>query len=182
MIADPLLRTSEACSEQPFLLWDTVWSNETFSGDYALADPDERLNRGGLRAKAALETAVVLALFTDRRIPDEHPLRWLAGPDPGGWWGDGVDVREDLGETELGSLLWVLRRAPLTEDIVRWAKAMGDEALAPLVRQRACARAEIAAMRDETRGMLRLTARLYGRDGSKIYDRGFDVVWNQLER
>lgn len=179
-MTDPLLRTTEGCDEQPFLLWDTVWSNDTHSGDWALADPDERLNRGGLRSKVVLGTAVVLALFTDRRVPDDHPLRSLAGPDPMGWWGDGVDVRSDLGETELGSLLWLLRRAPLTEEIVRWAKAMAEEALAPLVAQRACVRIEVETARDELRGLLSLTVRLFGRDGTHLYDRAFDVVWAQI--
>lgn len=180
-MSDPLLRMTEGCDEQPFLLWDTVWSNETHSGDWALAGSDETLNRGGLRSRAALETAVVLALFTDRRVPDDHPLRDLAGPDPMGWWGDGVDVRDDLGEVELGSLLWLLRRAPLTDGIVRWAQSMAEEALAPLVAQRACARIEVETARDELKGLLTLQARLYGRDGTRLYDRAFDVVWAQIE-
>lgn len=177
---DPLIRTAEGCDEQPFLLWDTLWSNDTFSADWALADADEHLNRGGLRSKAALETAVTLALFTDRRVPEDHPLRYLAGTDPRGWWGDGVDVRDDLYEQPLGSLLWVLERAPLTIEIVRWAKAMAEDALAPLVAQGACVRIEVEAERVETKGMLRLTARLFGRDGASIFDRAYEVIWSQL--
>jgi hypothetical protein len=37
--------------------------------------------------------------------------------DPRGWWGDGADVRTDLGETERGLLRWLLARASLSEQM-----------------------------------------------------------------
>lgn len=112
------VRIGEGDRQQPALLWDSVWSPLNGDADWAIADATETQNRGGLRAQAALHTAIVLALFTDRRIPDQHPLRkYVAGDDPRGWWGNGADVRADLGEEELGSLLWVFERAVLTEAI-----------------------------------------------------------------
>jgi phage gp46-like protein len=173
------VRIAEGEGPQPFLLWDSVWDPAEGRADWALAGPAETLNRGGLRATAALHTAVVIALFTDRRVPDEHPLRWLAGDDPRGWWGDGVLAE---GETELGSLLWLLERAPLTGtfDVPLHAKAFAEEALSPLVAQGVVVRAEVEAAAAELQSRLELVVRLYGRDGGRIYQQKFEVVWDQL--
>ena len=112
------VRIDEGNAPQPTLLWDSVWQPPEGVADWALADPDETQNLGGLRSKAALHSAVVLSLFTDKRIAEDHPLRYLvASDDPLGWWGYGSDVRADLHETELGSLLWVFERSVLTERI-----------------------------------------------------------------
>lgn len=182
-MADPLIRVSEGCDPDPFLLWDSVWQPHEGRADWALAGADETLNVGGLQAKAALATAVTLALFTDRRVDPSHPLYWLADGDPRGYWGDGVDVRGDLGETELGSHLWLLERAPLTVQgvsIARWAEQFANEALEPLRRQGAVVRIEAEATAYELRNRLDLLVRLYGRDGAIVFDRRFDLIWQQV--
>lgn len=175
------VRIDEGAQPQPLLLWDSVWNPQLGVADWAVAGADEPQNRGGLRAKAALATAVVLSLFTDVHCPDDHPLRYLAGDNLRGYWGDGIDVRSDLGEAPLGSLLWLLERAPLTFDIVSlWANRLAQEALAPLVTQGAAVRIETETAGDEQRSRLDLFVRLYGRDGQKIYDQRFDAVWSQI--
>ena len=126
-MTDVLIRENEGCDPDPHLLWDSRWSPADGVADWRLAGIDETLNRGGLAAKAGLETAAILCLFTDRRVPPTHPLAYLADGDPRGWWGDGVDVRTDLGEAPLGSFLWLLERAPLTvqgQPVTRWAEQM----------------------------------------------------------
>jgi phage gp46-like protein len=173
-------RVDEGCRPQTPLPWDTIWSARTGQGDWALAGPDETLNRGGLRAKAAIATAVELALFTDRRCPPDHPLARLVDGDSRGWWGNGVDLREDQGEAELGSLLWLLEQAPLTEDSARWAKAMAEEALAPLIAQGAAARIEVTAQARREQSRLDIAIAVYARDGARIYDRKFDLLWQQV--
>lgn len=173
-----LIRADEACRPDPFLLWDTAMDPVAGVGDWALAGNAPQ-NAGGLTAAAALDTAVTLALFTDARMPDAHPLAYLVTGDPRGWWGDGVDVRADLGETQLGSLLWVLKRAPLTPDIAMWARNLALAALAPLQGQAAVVRIDATAV-IAGRNTLVLTVTLYGRDGSKVYDRKFDLIWQQL--
>lgn len=177
---DVRIRVAEGCDPQPVGLWDSVWNANAGCADWALAGTSDPLNIGGLQATAALHTAVVLALFTDRRVPAEHPLRYLAGSDPRGWWGDAIDVRTEDGEAELGSLLWLLERAPLTAEIVRWAQAMAIDALNPLVAQRAVVRVEVEATGGETTGRLELIVRLYGRDGQRVYDQKFERVWDQI--
>ena len=174
-------RLNEGGDAIPIKLWDSVWNALEGQADWSLAEPDEAQNRGGLRAKAALHTAVVLALFSDVRCPDNHPLFYLADGDPRGWWGDGIDVREDLGEAPLGSLLWLLERAPLTSEIVsRWAPAFTQDALALLLKQGVATRLEVETAANELQSRLEITVRLYGRDGARIFDERFAAVWQQI--
>lgn len=179
------IRQAEGCGVDPFLLWDSHFDNRAGFADWALAGIDEVNNRGGLASTAALETAVTLALFTDKRLPDGHPLTYLADGDRRGWWGDGADVQGDRGEAELGSLLWLLERAPLTvagQPIARWAEAFALEALACLQSQGVVVRIDVAAQANEIANRLELTVGLYGRDSARVYDRRFDLLWQQVTR
>lgn len=181
-MADVIIRSNEGCDPDPFLLWDSVWSPQLGLADWGLAGADEPLNRGGLRSKAALATAVILCLFTDKRIDPTHPLYWLADGDPRGYWGDGVDVRADLGEKPLGSWLWLLERAPLTingQSASFWAEQFALEALAPLKEQEAVSRIDALAAVNEIDARLELTVNLYGRDGQTVYSSKFEILWNQ---
>jgi phage gp46-like protein len=175
-----LIRANEACRPDPYLLWDSIFNPAAGIADWALASC-EPLNVGGLSAQAGLDTAVTLCLFTDAAIAPSHPLFYLVDDgDPRGWWGDGIDVRTDLGEGPLGSLLWVLQRAPLTPAIAAWAQQLAHAALSPLQTQGAvvniAATATIAGT-DE----LQLAVALYGRNGQQIYNRQFDLLWNQAQ-
>lgn len=172
------VRIDEGEQEQPTLFWDSRWEPWRGQADWAMAGADESQNRGGLAAKAALHTAVVISLFTDRRIDKSHPLFYLVEDgDQRGWHGDGVDVRQDLFETEMGSLLWVFERAHLNEDVRRWVEVVALEALAPLIAQGAAARIEAQAERALNR--VNLSVQIYGRDGSSLYDYKFDDIWAQ---
>jgi phage gp46-like protein len=184
-VAGVTIRAAEGCAEDVNALWDSVWNVTDGTADWALADPDESANRGGLRAKAAIETAVILALFTDKRVEPNHPLYYLADGDVRGYFGDGIDVRGDLNEGPLGSHLWLLERAPLTIRSIsaaRWAEQFAAEALMTLQAQGVVTRMEIAATANELQSRLELVVRLYGRDGSRVFDRKFDVLWNQVSR
>lgn len=174
------VRIDEGDDAQPILLWDSIWQPWKGQADWALADPDEAQNQGGLRSKAALHTAIILLLFTDKRMPPNHPLKKLVQDgDPRGWFGDGEDVQADLGETELGSLLWIFERAPLTEEIRRWVEAIALEALAPLIFQGAAVRIEAQAMAEFAVDRCDLAIQIYGRDGSQLYNYQFDSIWQQ---
>lgn len=174
------VRIGEGEKAQPSLLWDSVWDKANGRADWALADADEALNRGGLRAKSALHTAIILALFTDKRIPDQHPLRkYVSSEDPRGWWGDDIDVRDDLGEEELGSLLWVFERAVLTDAVRLEVVAEAQTALHCLVKQGAAVRVDVQAFAEPAFNRLDLAVQVYGRDGAKIFDVRFDDLWRQ---
>lgn len=179
-MTSPRIRIDEGLQPQPNLLWDSQWDPWRGSADWAIAGSDEAQNRGGLRAKAALHTAVIHCLFTDRRIEQTHPLFYLVEDgDPRGWWGDGVDVRADLFEEPMGSLLWVFERSILTEEIRRWVEVVALEALAPLSNQGAVVRAEAQAEAQFAINRCDLAVQLYGRDGSQIHDVRFDDIWKQ---
>jgi phage gp46-like protein len=181
-MASPRIRINEGRDPQPQLLWDSVWNAARGFADWALASASELLNRGGLQATAALESAVVIQLFSDRRMPLDHPLRkYVDGDDLRGWWGDGVDVRTDLGESEIGSLLWVLARAPLAEDIRRWAETLAMDALQTLIRQKIAARIDVTASMQPAIGRLDLAIKVYRANGALAVDRRFDDIWNQLQ-
>lgn len=177
------VRANEACAPDSYSLWDSVWSPQDGFADWAMSNGSEPQNRGGLQAKNALATAVVLALFTDKRIDPSHPLNFLADGDPRGYWGDGIDVRGDLFEDELGSHLWLLERAPMTIrglSVAVWAKQFALESLATLQRQGVVVRIEVEATAQPLKSRLELLVRLYGRDGSAAFDQKFDLVWNQV--
>jgi phage gp46-like protein len=175
---DILIRSSEASQPDPFLLWDSVWNPAEGFADWALAGNAPQ-NSGGLQAANALETAATLCLFTDAQLPTTHPLAYLVTDgDFRGYWGDGVDVRKDLGERPLGSFLWVLKRAPLTLAIANYARQFALDALACLKDQGAVAR--IDAQTTISGGTLFLAVQMYGADGSKVYDQQFAIIWQQL--
>ncbi|TWD54550.1 phage gp46-like protein [Agrobacterium vitis] len=166
------VRINESARTQPALLWDTAWDAAARSGNWVLVG-------GGLQADNQLQTAVVLALFTDRRCPPDHPLaKYVEDGDLRGWWGDGVDVRSDLSETEMGSLLWLLERMPLTDQTVMWAQSLAAEAVQPLVDQGAVAKAVVTAEKADHR--INLAINLYARDGSKAFAQQFDVYWRSI--
>jgi len=174
------VRINEGGGAQPILLWDSVWAPWRGAADWAIAGSDEAQNLGGLQSKAALHTAVIISLFTDKRIPADHPLRYLVlDGDPRGWWGDGADIHPELGETDMGSLLWVFERAPLTEDIRRWVEAIALDALAPLIFQGVATKIEAQATAEFAADRCDLAIQIYGRDGSQLYNYRFDDIWKQ---
>ncbi|WP_271606001.1 phage GP46 family protein [Bradyrhizobium sp. CCBAU 11434] len=175
------VRISEGDQDQPNLLWDSQWRPPEGAADWVLpALLSETQNQGGLRAVAALHTSVILALFTDKRLPDDHPLRYLLeGADQRGWWGDGADVDSSRGETALGSWLWVFERATLTDDIIRWVEAVAIDALMPLINQGIAVRVDAQASAEKAFDRCDLTIQIYGRDGQRVYDARFDDIWQQ---
>lgn len=173
------LRSNDGCAPQPVLTWDSVWDPASGTADWAYAGAAENDNIGGLQAQHAIETAVILSLFTDRRCPDGHPLAWLIEDgDLRGWWGDGVDLRDDLGETPTGSLLWLLTRATATPANANWARLFALEALQPMIDGREVARVDVQTELPSP-GRLYLAVQIYGRDGARVYDRRFDDIWAQ---
>jgi phage gp46-like protein len=185
MSSDVVIRVAEGCAPEYSLLWDSVWDPSRGVADWAIAGPSDANNIGGLAANAIIDTAVTLCLFTDKRVDENHPLYFLCDGDPGGWWGDGIDVREDLHEGPLGSLLWLLGRAPMTiagMPASQWAILLASEALQTLQDQGVCVRIDVTATQDAIAGMIKLFVKLYGRDGKVIYDRQFDILWNQVAR
>lgn len=158
--------------------WDTVWDPDNAEGDWSIADPGGALGtKGGLAAQAGLATAILLALFSDKRAPDHVKLDT---PERGGWFGDRVDVRTDLGETDLGSLIWIYERSALTAETARGVRDAAIEALDPIVRQGAVARFDVAVELFREDDRLDLLVDAFSRDGAQVYSQRFALLWNQV--
>lgn len=152
----------------PDLVWDGIM------GDLALSGGDEP--RGGLRAKAALETAVLICLMTDARA-EATELR--DGDVNRGWPGDSFDLQD--GEAAIGSKLWLLRRS--TVDAVETPQRAEDyarEALQPLIDQGAVAAVTVAAEAEPARNRLTLAVTLTNRDGDVVAATRYAVLWDHL--
>lgn len=91
-----------------------IWNQDRLTTDIAVA-------RGDLVTDAGLETAFTVSLLTDRLaepgdvIPD--------GSDRRGWWGDAGE------QYPIGSRLWLLSRAVLTQATLNAARDYALEAL-----------------------------------------------------
>lgn len=175
---DIRIRDAEGTAEQPFLLWDTVWNQDdlsTYYADWKLAGPSAPNNAYGLAADQALNTAVLISLFTWRRAEPYDNLP--SGTDPKGWWGDTVDL--DDFETKLGSRLWLLFRSPLNQDTANKAQDYAYEALQPLIDQGAVAKFVCTAAIDPVKGYLVLAVNAYSQAGQLIYNQKFEKIWRQ---
>ena len=164
-----------AAGAEPLLSPDTVWDG--VSGDWSEAGPNEVGNAYGLRARAALASAVLLCLMTDARVePDELP----EGEDNRGWPGDSFDLREDLGERPIGSKLWLLRRETATEATARRAADYARSALQTLVDQGAVATVDVSTTLVPGQHRIDLIITLRDRAGTIVHDGRYGVLWEQL--
>lgn len=133
-----------------------AWNRLTARGDWKRAPL-------GLAAGPALEAAIYVSLFTDRRARDDDTA---AGPDRRGWWGDSFATEP------IGSRLWLLRREKRTETTRRRAEEMCVEAMAWLIDDEVAAKVSCTA---EWQGqMLALLIQVFEPDGTV---RPFRYVW-----
>jgi len=144
-------------------LWDTLWSNDPTVGtvgDWNISSADELANSGGFQNVDPIGTAVLLALFTDARLPDYMVGRFgFTRADQQEWHGNTVAVDRAAGEEPLGSLLWTLRRAPLSKYTARMAEHFTAMALQPLIRQKIVRGFEITAEIDKANSRLSIHIR-----------------------
>ena len=85
--------------------------------DIGLADSGRDVEGDG-----GLETAVLISLFTNARENDESRLPGNIN-DKGGWWGS------EFSEFEIGSRLWLLRRARNRNEILSLSEQYARQAL-----------------------------------------------------
>ena len=83
-----------------------------------------------LQDDSSLDTAVILSLFTDARANADDTLPPGAEDLRGAWLDSYAEVEGD----KIGSRLWLLDRAKLTQETVNKAKQYCEEALAWLVK------------------------------------------------
>jgi len=181
-------RDAEACepAAQTFI-WDTVWINGINSesviggyGDWILAGPGDPTGQlGGFRARMQLATAVVLQLFSDRRLPEELTAPGDARDDPRGWWGNSLRLDGEP-DAEMGSLLWTLEREPLTQATADLARVYCEQALEVITNQGAVGRFEVETSVDIARGFLGIEVRAYDHVGNPALAEVYEVLWQQM--
>jgi phage gp46-like protein len=112
---------------------------------------------------SALETAILLALFTDAvATPDFVPL----DGDPRGHWS---------GDT-IGSNLWELDRAKITDQNVRLAQNTAELALQPLIDAGVCSAIDVQAERQGQ--MIALSVAVTGPTGPQSFR--YSWAWSNI--
>lgn len=174
-MSEARIRQDEGFDPPLPILWDSVWRSDLGCCDWAVADPMlEPGNMGGLQARFALETAILIQLFTDRRRPDGV----TSGDDAAerrGWHGDTFDVQTDIGECAIGSLLWTLERSALVPATVRRAQHYCEEALEPLIRQGIVARFNVTVEVVPEENRLSIAVQAYDATGENAYSNTFTL-------
>ena len=109
---------------------------------------DMVLNNGDVDTTSALYPAVLLSLFCDKLAPDDVQLDGEALNRRKGWWGDIYPkVENDL----LGSHLWLLRRAKITNATLNQLRQACIDALAWLTIDKIAEDVKVSVQRDPDR-------------------------------
>lgn len=177
-------RETGACEPQASFIWDSVFYNRPdASGGYAdwmlagKSDPKEQ--RGGLRARMMLATAVLIQVFSDARLPEGMPHPGDDG-DPRGWWGDSIKLPDEPESFQTGSLLWaVTDRAVLNAETAEAAKEVVEDALDHIVAQGAVSRFEVRVEAQIVAGILAISIDGFDHAGNPVLNAVYDVLWEQ---
>lgn len=139
----------------------------------AVGAADLILNGADLALSAGLYEAVIISLFTDRRASADDELPDPLNADRRGWWGDYL---ADQAGDEIGSKLWLLKRAKMTRENVLKAKDYAEEALKWLVSD-GVAKAVIVTTEALKPHTLAIGVQIQKPDGSNTK---YDFIWSAL--
>lgn len=167
--------------DEPQFFFDTTFgrmgTGDAF-GDWALAGADEPQNAGGLRAQAPIETAMALCLLTEARArPEDRLPPWI--DNRRGWVGDTFDINKSRHEGDLGSRLWTLQWADVTEETRLRAEALAREALQTLVAQGLCRSITVRAELQPEDKRIDIEVNARGAVGSEDHSRRFAIIWER---
>ncbi len=161
-------------TEEPYRAPDLGWDG--IVGDLLINGLDHPDAPGDFRAEQGLATQVLIHLMTDRRV-EESELP--SGEQNRGWLGDSFDLMG--GERPLGSRLWLLRRRAIYEGIEVDVEDYVREALEPLIEQGAVASIAVEVSVDRPANRVGYIVTLTGRDGLRVYERNFELLWRQID-
>ena len=128
----------------------------------------------GMDSTTPLVRSVLISLFTWRRANADD---MLPSNERMGWWGDGFP---SVADDRIGSRLWLLSRAKLTEQTVNQAREYAQEALQWLIADGVAARIEVQAERQGL-SMLALGITIYQTDGKAPLNLRFADMWSFLK-
>lgn len=143
----------------------TLFDTSLMSGDFSLEN-------GDLAKDSSLQTAVIQSLFTDRRALSDDNLP-DGTDDKRGWWGNSFVVGQD----QIGSRLWLLRREKNTSETIARAKEYAEESLRWLVTEGIAQKVDVEV---EAAGAERLAigVRIYKPQGN-IAEFKFNHLWGE---
>lgn len=125
---------------------------------------DLTVSGAGLTTGKAIEAAVLVSLFTDRRAaPDDV----VPDGDRRGWWGDSYAT------SPIGSRMWLLLRAKRTTETARRAKDYIAEALQWMLDDGVAAKVDVETFWLR-QSMLGAVVTIYRHDGAVVK---FDYSW-----
>lgn len=127
---------------------------------------------GDLAGDEGLETAVLISLFTDKRIADDELP--TGETSKRGWWGD---VFPNVDQDQIGSRLWLLERVKRTAETLRKSEDYIKEALNWLIEDGVAASIEVTSSYDENNQLV--AALLIFRPGGR--QSRFQMLWDKQE-
>lgn len=141
-----------------------IWSDN--AADIAAAAYDLQTDDG-------LETALILSLFSDRRVGADEELP-LGVDSRRGFWADSLaEVQGD----KFGSRLWLLNREKIVPEVVAKAREYATEAVQWLIDDKVAARVDVTAEKHPTRfGELDIQVVVYRPTGQQAKYR-FNYNW-----
>ncbi len=108
-----------------------LWSNTKGSADISVLGNDLLTDDG-------LETAILISLFTDRRVSTDEELP-IGEIHRRGWWGDLGGLPSD----RIGSRLWLLNREKVLPVVLTRAHEYAKEAVQWLIQDKVANRVEV---------------------------------------
>jgi phage gp46-like protein len=131
-----------------------------------------RVENGDLAKDEGLETAVLISIFTDKRISDDELP--TGETSKRGWWGD---VFPNVDQDQIGSRLWLLERVKRTAETLRKSEDYIKEALNWLIEDGVAASIEVTSSYDENNQLVAaLTVIKPGGRQSR-----FQMLWDKQE-
>jgi phage gp46-like protein len=119
-----------------------------------------------------LETAVIISIFSDRRITDED-LPDLE-TNKRGWWADAVSA---IPNDQIGSRLWLLEREKRTTETLRRSEEYIDEGLAWMLEDGVAESIEVSSSYDSFGQLISLVEILRPAQSVQRYQ----VLWEKQE-
>ena len=124
------------------------------------------LASGALEIDEGLESAVLVSLFSDQRVPQQDAVDGKQQ----GWWADIFSEGED----PIGSKLWTLRREKITNETITKFEVFTREALAWLVEDEVASEVEVDVESRDHSIFLEI------RISRPLGDSRFNFLWNEL--
>jgi phage gp46-like protein len=143
-----------------------IYNRDNFDFDISFENSD-------LIREEGLESAVFISLYCDRRAKDDDNL--VNDEQYRGWWGDQLEENND----EIGSRLWLLKRAKTTQENIELARQAIIESLQWMLDDSVAASIEVEVERNQEEpenNKLFASIKIFFQDGNSVAYK-FQDLW-----